>query len=235
MKIPTLAALTLASLATALPARAQVLNGSFSLGLTSWNALGDVSIQSGSAFLTTASLLDDDAPSLAAAFNFSGTAAVASSPDLENFSNLAPGALDPNPNSLIYAFEGSALKQSFTVAAGDVLSFQWELLTNDPLADYAYVVINGVKTDLGTSALATTPGSPFSFVTGVNTFSQTFASAQTVNLVFGLVDVNDFSGTTALRIDNVQAVPEPSLAILSALGLFGLACRRPARAPQPTA
>jgi len=226
MKIETIA--IIAAAFAALPAQAQVLNGDFSSGLTSWTPLGDVSVQSGAAFLTTASVtFEDDAPALAGAFNFSGTAAADSTNILDTFSNLSVGALDPDAGSLIYAYEGSALKQSFTVAAGDVISFQWQFLTNDPLADYAYVVINGTKTDLGQASLAGTPSSPFAFESGVNTFfSQVFPSAQTVDFVVGVVDVNDFNGTTALQFDNVQIVPEPSTAMLALVGLLGLAGRR---------
>lgn len=226
MKLHQLAALTLTGLVAALPSHAQVLNGDFSSGLTNWTSMGDVSVQAGSAFLTTASVaFDDDAPSLAAAFNYSGIAAAAASNELDVFSGLAVDALDPDPGSLIYAFEGSAMKQTFNVAAGDVLSFNWKFVTNDVAADYAYVVINGVKSDLGVSSSAATPSSPFAFESSMGVFNQFFASAQTVTLSVGVVDVNDFSGTTALLVDNVQ-VPEPNAVGLGLMGAVALLVRR---------
>jgi len=231
MKIESIAILTVAAAFAALPAQAQVLNGGFSSGLTSWTQLGDVSIQSGAALLTTAAVnFEDDAPASAGAFNFSGIAAADSSNSLDTFSNLSVDALDPDAGSLVFAFEGSALKQTFTVGAGDVIFFQWQFLTNDPLADYAYVVINGTKINLGQASLASTSSSPFAFESAVNTFSsQAFPSAQTVDFVVGVVDVNDFNGTTALQFDNVQIVPEPSSAMLALAGLLGLAGRRRSR------
>lgn len=227
MKLQTIAAITIIGLVATAPVQAQIINGDFGSGLTNWTSIGDVSIQSGAAFLTTASSLsDDDAPSASGAFNLSAINVVPSSGGLDAFSGLALDALDPNPDSLVFAFEGSALKQTFTVAAGEVLSFEWRLFTNDPIADYAYVVINGVKTDLGLSALAATVSSPFAFESGLNVFSQVFPSAQTVTLSVGVVDVNDFSGTTALSVDNVQVVPEPSALGLGLVAAAGLLARR---------
>lgn len=214
---PVIGAIALYSAA----AQAQIINGSFSLGLTGWTLAGDVSNQLGTAFLTTASLLDDDFPAANGAFNFSGTAAVSSAPALESFSSLASGALDPDPGNLIFAYEGSAMKQSFSVGSGDTLSFQWKLLTNDPLADYAYVVINGTRTVLSAASAATTPSSPFQVETPFSVFTHTFTSAGQVELSVGVLDVNDFSGTTALQIDNVSlaAVPEPGFSTLCLMGI----------------
>jgi hypothetical protein len=214
------AALFLSTLATALTAQAGVLNGDFNAGLTSWSSLGDVAVSAGAAVLTTASLDADDAPAANAAFNISGSAAapVGTPGGLEDFAGLALGALDPDPAAGTWAFEGSALAQTLTVQAGDSLSFDWTFTSNeDPLTgmnDYAFVLIGDVLTVLGDVAGGAT-GQHFSYA---------FSSAGNVKLVFGVVDVNDYVGTSRLGIDAVrieasQSVPEPGTL---ALGLGGL-------------
>jgi len=232
MNLKALALLSLAGFSLSGAAHAAITNGGFSSGLTGWTTTGDVSVQSGAAFLTTASTaFDDDAPSLAGAFNSSGNAAVDTTGVLDAFSGLGVGALDPDPSSLIFAFEGSALKQTFSVNAGDTLSFDWQLVTNDPAADYAYVVINGAKTNLALASIASTASTPFAFESAASLFSQTFATAQSVTLGLGVVDVNDFSGTTALRLDNVTLtpIPEPSTAAFGLLAAAAMVRRRRAR------
>ncbi len=214
------AALFLSTLATALTAQAGVLNGDFNAGLNGWSSLGDVAVSAGAAVLTTASLDADDAPAANAAFNVSGSAAalVGMPGGLEDFAGLPLGALDPDPAAGTWAFEGSALQQTLTVQAGDSLSFDWTFASNeDPLTgmnDYAFVLIGDVLTVLGDVAGGAT-GQHFSYA---------FSSAGNVKLVFGVVDINDYVGTSRLGIDAVrveasQSVPEPGTL---ALGLGGL-------------
>ena len=214
------AALFLSTLATALTAQAGVLNGDFNAGLNGWSSLGDVAVSAGAAVLTTASLDADDTPAANAAFNISGSAAalVGLPGGLEDFAGLSLGALDPDPAAGTWAFEGSALRQTLTVQAGDSLSFDWTFASNeDPLTgmnDYAFVLIGDVLTVLGDVAGGAT-GQHFSYA---------FSSAGNVKLVFGVVDINDYVGTSRLGIDAVrveasQSVPEPGTL---ALGLGGL-------------
>jgi hypothetical protein len=214
------AALFLSTLATALTAQAGVLNGDFNAGLNGWSSLGDVAVSSGAAVLTTASLDADDTPAANAAFNMSGNAAalIGMPGGLEDFAGLPLGALDPDPAAGTWAFEGSALGQTLTVQAGDRLSFDWTFTSNeDPLTgmnDYAFVLIGDVLTVLGDVAGGAT-GQHFSYA---------FSSAGNVKLVFGVVDINDYVGTSRLGIDAVrveasQSVPEPGTL---ALGLGGL-------------
>ncbi len=230
MNLTKLASITLIAVSATGTARAQITNGSFDTDLIGWTAVGDVSAFLGGAFLTTASATnEDDAPAAAGAFNESGLDAIVASNGLDVFAGLPVDSLDPDPGSFIYAFEGSGLTQTFNVTAGDVLSFDWKLFTNDPGADFAFVAINGIRTNLAESSLANSVSSPFAFESAGSVFSQSFATAQSVTFTFGVADVNDFSGTTALLVDNVQVVPEPSALSLGLAAASALFARRRAR------
>ncbi len=219
------------SLALLTSAPAAVVNGNFASPLsTGWTTLGDVSIQSGAAFLTTSTVLDqDDPPAPAGTFNFSAAPAVETGipGGPEEFAGLATGDLDPEPGAGNFAFEGSVMKQTFNVPAGEFLTFDWQILTNDDANDdYAFITINGVLTVLGTQAVATTGSTPFARESVTSTFSRGFPSAGPVTLAFGIVDTGDFNTTSALRVDNVALVPEPSATILATLLAAGLLVRR---------
>jgi hypothetical protein len=200
--------------------------------LNSWSVLGDVSATSSTARLTTASSsFEDDFPAAAGTFNISGTSAADNiSSSLESFAGLTNGALGSD------ALEGSALKQTFNVNAGDTLSFGWKFLTNEGIQpDYAFVVINGVASTLVTTAAATIPSSSlltWETVSGV--FSHSFASASTVTLAVGVVDIGDYNVTSELRINDVALapIPEPETyaLLLAGLGLLGAVSRRRAKA-----
>ena len=212
-------------------AMAAVTNGGFAgNSLTGWSTLGDVTTASGGAFLTTASLADDDFPEDDATFNASGTSAYdVASGGFEAFAGLNAGDLD-SPD---FAYEGSLLKQTFTVNAGDTLSFNWNMFTNEGAAgaDYAFVAINGTLTTLANASNASLASVPYSFSTGASVFSQTFASASSVTLAFGVVDLGDYGVTSALWLDNVAltaAVPEPETyaMLLAGLGFIVASSRR---------
>ncbi|MDO8962286.1 MAG: PEP-CTERM sorting domain-containing protein [Methylophilus sp.] len=207
-----------------------VTNGSFSDGLNGWSALGDVNLQAGAILMTTASVdFEDDYPEAAGAFNASGTAAAETGVvgGVENFIGVAMGTLNVGED---FAFEGSVLKQTFNVNAGDTLTFNWNFFTNEAStgADYAFVSINGALTTLATPLDAANSSLPYAYTTGFQTFSQTFNTASSVTLAFGVVDVNDYNVTSALWFDNVAVVPEPETyaMLLAGLGLLGFASRR---------
>lgn len=212
-------------------AMAAVTNGGFAgNSLAGWNKLGDVTVNSGGAFLTTASLFDDDFPEDAATFNASGTSAYdVALGGFESFTGLNPGVLDTGSD---FAFEGSLLTQNISVNAGDTLSFNWNFFTNEGLnQDFAFVVINGVSTKLTQASNALIPSIPYDFSTGASVFSQTFATASSFSLAFGVVDINDYGVTSALWLDNVQltaAVPEPETyaMLLAGLGFIVASSRR---------
>ena len=213
-------------------AMAAVTNGGFAgNSLTGWSTMGDVTTASGGAFLTTASLeFQDDFTEDAGTFNASGTSAYdVASGGFEAFAGLNAGDLD-SPD---FAYEGSLLKQTFTVNAGDTLSFNWNMFTNEGAAgaDYAFVAINGALTTLANASNASLASVPYSFSTGASVFSQTFASASSVTLAFGVVDLGDYGVTSALWLDNVAltaAVPEPETyaMLLAGLGFIVASSRR---------
>lgn len=222
-------ALALALGLVALQAPAQPLvNGSFADGLAGWQVLGDASVQgSGDAarlWLSNASLLyADDAPLAAGALNRSGTAAadVGVPGGVEQFTGLSIGALDPDAANGLVAYEGSEVRQSFTAAAGDTLSFRWSFATRDGFADYAFVVLDGQAITLAATADATLPGTDgYLRQTGEHLYSVSL-SGGTHTLGFGVVDVGDYDLSSALSIGAVQVSPVPEAPAL-ALMLAGL-------------
>jgi hypothetical protein len=118
-------------------ANAAIVNGNFTAGLNNWDDLGDVSVFSGQGLLTTASSVNaDDFPTEGTPFNFSGNDIVDIA-ELETFLGVDPFALDPT-DSLFGAFEGSAIKQAFTVSTGSSLKFNWNFLTNEDNTNAAF-------------------------------------------------------------------------------------------------
>lgn len=238
-------------------AKASVLNGGFEDGLDNWLTAGDVSSQGifdngptegdFQALLTTASTIrDDDFPAAVGTFNFSGKepSPVGFSFDpqqelLEDFLGLPLGSLDPDFNNFVVAIEGSAIKQTITVEAGEQLQFDWNFLSNDNLrfsdfGDYAFVSLysvgspNDVMTiaDLN-SNLGPSVNTTFAQETGYQTYvSPVFSTAGDYVFSVGVVDVEDGNSTSALLLDNIQLkqVPESSsnLSLLILTAFIGL-------------
>lgn len=217
----------------AAPAFAQIINGDFSSALSAWSTSGDASVRDGAGFVTNAAFSEDDDNLGAGFYNFSGTE-VAFASNLESSLGLANDALSPDVNGGIFAFEGSALYQTVTIQAGDTLSFDWTFLTNAATGpDYAFVVIDGTVFNLLTgSTLSAGSTYGYGFSTGAQTFQSTpfaSASAGTVTIGLGVVDVGDFVASSALSFDNVTltAIPEPSaFAALAGLATLALAASR---------
>lgn len=189
----TASLLSLGSLALTSPSYA------FSLDLSSWERIGDVSPVSS----TQATLNSGTANTV-----FTGGGAGS----LEGFLGVAAGSLDPDPDNFIFSTFGSAIKQTFTnINAGDVLRFDYSFATAD--SDRAFVTIND-------SAIALGAGTPFSY---------SFESAGTYNVGIAVVDVEDAIGSSQLIVSNAKLnpVPEPItiLGSLTALG-FGVSMRR---------
>jgi len=212
-------------------AMAAVTNGGFAgNSLAGWNKLGDVTVASGGAFLTTATLLDDDTPGDPGIFNASGTSAYdVGMGGFESFAGLNAGALDTESD---FAYDGSLLTQTISVNAGDTLTFNWNFFTNEGInQDFAFVAIDGAFTKLTQASNALVPSVPYGFTTGASVYSQTFANASSFTLAFSVVDINDSGLTSALWLDNVQltaAVPEPETyaMLLAGLGFIVASSRR---------
>lgn len=207
-------------------AHAASLIPSFQSGLAGWTAGGDVStgLHSGRhvAVITTAHTTFESG---ADAINQSGFDPLLAGGDLEDFVGILPGGLDRDV--LEQATEGSAVKLSMTVAAGDVLTFDWNVRTHDSMgADYAFFMVNGVVINTFSSALAVNAANgAFGNESGFATVSYEFTSAGPVEIAFGMVDMADYIGTSTLMVGNV-AVPEPSAALLGLLGVIPLLRRR---------
>lgn len=217
-KLPGALAFSLCCLS--LSAQANVVDGDFeSGGLTGWSSLGDVAATDSSfgtgpvagtyqALLTTANSADT-----ADGYNFSGNDAVPNAP-LETFLQVSAGTLA--------AIEGSGLAQSFISDAGDVLSFDWNFLTdisaNIGFDDFAFFVLDGTLFPLAsTFSSLQASGSIFNYETGFASFSQTLAGGAHT-LGFGVADAGDNVAVSGLLVDNVALSP----AGIPAPGSFGL-------------
>jgi len=199
-----------------------------SIDLGSWTRVGDAEFTGNQANLSTASsTAQDDFPQSAGRFNYSGNSPLAAGTPLETAVGLNPGGLDNDVFNA--AFEGSAITTNLNVRKGDRLSFDWNFLTNDIFDDYAFFVANGVLTRLANVTNANNASSLFNSETGTKTFNYTFAKAGNYQVGIGVVDIGDFSSTSALQISNAQIepVPEP-LTILGTVvaGGFGVMLRR---------
>jgi hypothetical protein len=209
-------ALGVASITPALAQGTGVANGLFEQGLNGWSAQGDVLVTgtNPTAVLTTASTAyEDDAPMPAGSQNRSGTAAV----DFFYAAHLGGVSIDAlDAASGNFTFEGSAITQQLQATPGTTLTlgFDWAFNSSDAtFADLAFVAIDGNVYKL-TDATTVASGQ----------FSRqlTVGATGQVSLAFGVVDVGDASGTSELRLDNIAAVPEPSVYALLLGGLLVL-------------
>lgn len=234
---------------------ASVTNGDFSTGLSGWTTSGDATVAQGTLFSelnignsarlllgTASSLYQDDFPAAIGRYNLSGQNTVEAGLDLEATLNLAGGALDDadNGNSVM---EGSSASQTFSVHAGDTLSFDWQLFTREGadginLGDSAWLVLTTASgtqlTKLGdTRSLSLLGVGQGWSASSLSSQSITFSQAGSVTLAWAVGDVNDYVSTSLLSIGNVSvsAVPEPgSVALLLAgLSIAGVAARRRSR------
>jgi hypothetical protein len=133
--------------------------------------------------------------------------------DLAKFLDVQAESL----NNIGEIFEGSAMKTSLTVEAGDTLSFDWNFLTDDFQAsnnDFAFFTLSALGgTQLADtfSTFSNSLNNPTSFIhqTGFNTASYTFTTAGTYTFGLGVVDVGDGSVDSGLMIDNVSLSRPP--------------------------
>ncbi|MDG3004135.1 PEP-CTERM sorting domain-containing protein [Paludisphaera mucosa] len=131
-----------------------------------------------------------------------------SAADLESFLGLSAGALD---GLAAPAFDGSGLRTSFSAAAGDVLSFRFNFLTNedpgaiaDLINDFAFVSLDGADPTLLAEVATTTfttSMTSFAMESGIATFSLTIAAAGVHTLGLGVVNVVDEMFPSALLLD----------------------------------
>lgn len=152
--------------------------------------------------------------------------------ELETFLGLSAGSLKGLGNG--EPVNGSAIKQTFSASLGDVLSFDWNFLTNEnpllPINDFSFVTLLSLST-LGsvTSSTLVPLGGDFNSHTGFQTFSAVIPSPGAYVLGLGVVNVDDDEVSSGLLVDNVtltgdtSTAPEPGTLLLLGSGLVGLA------------
>jgi hypothetical protein len=214
--------LGLSSLCVASPSYAAIINGGFETGdFTEWTIIGNTTIEtaefgSGPTEGTYEALVT----------NSSGSIAV---PDLETFLGLELGSLNDLGNGITY--NGSAIKQTFTANAGDVLTLDWNFLKKeepDPIFnDFAFVSLNSLSTLASPLESSLVPFSnlekQFDRQTKFQNFSFRIPNTGTYTLGLGVANVTDTSGDSGLLVDNVslEPIPEPS-SVLGTLTLGAL-------------
>ncbi|NEQ87958.1 MAG: PEP-CTERM sorting domain-containing protein [Moorea sp. SIO2I5] len=224
----TVSLVSAATLLSANPALA-IVNGSFETGdFTEWATIGNTSIET-AAFGSGPT--DGDFQALLTT-DF-GSVPVS---DLETFLGLTAGSLATIPNlpNVGTPTEGSAIQQTFTAHAGDVLSFDWNFLTNESTSsftpevfnDFSFVSIAKMVDGLAdtNSPLFITSLTRFFQETGFQSFSYTFETSGSFSLGIGVFDEDDTAFSSGLLIDNIEltSVPEPaSILGLLALGALG--------------
>jgi len=226
----------LASSLASTSAHADLVNALFGQGLNGWDSYGDVAVEGGDTLvLTTATVaFEDDAPLGAGYFNVSGrdAGAVGSADGLEPFVGVPVGSLDPDPvNHTVALYEGSAARQTFSVLAGQTLSFRWNLFTADVvMPDPALLILDlheagqpaqVVSLSNAGLALDAVPGSVLT-QTGYQLHSHTFTQSGTVTLAWAVADQGDYNGSSLLKIRAVAltpAVPEPGTVAMVLAGV----------------
>ena len=243
-----------------------IQNGSFESGLTNFSVVGNATIEtaafgSGPTDGTSQALLSTGDGDLLFPGDplFPGDLTVTDG-EIETFLGLSSGALDalleqspdalandpffPFPPLFPLVDSGSAISQSITGQAGDVLSFDSNFLTDEidefvsetPFNDFAFFSLANAQ---GATVIADTfsgfssSSTIFESETGFSTTTFVLPSSGTFTLGFGVVDVGDNVVDSGLLIDNVQlnsnsgVVPEPtSLSIFGAMGLAAVIRRR---------
>lgn len=201
-----------------------VLNGGFETGnFTDWETIGDASIQTA------------EFGAIPSQGNFQAliTTDVGSVSDasLESFLGLNPSAIDGLGNG--DATEGSALKKQITVNAGDVLSFDFNFLTNETLFssvpsvfnDFAFVSIlpNFVSELADTGSILFRSPTIINTETDYDNFTFQFNEAGTYTVGIGVVDVIDGAFNSGLLVDNfnVFGASEAILGTDNGESLFG--------------
>ncbi len=227
--------------ATALQASAGILtNGSFESkpdGLTSWTTFASTGVFSNP---PTSGTTTDGSQSAYVTALFGGPNNAA---DLEAFVGVTDAALRAikSPAGYTPAFiNGGAIQQSFDVAGGETLKFDWRFATNETATanDFSFFVLDGIAVALGD-----TGGTGTVFESGVAGYTRatkwiTYTYPDKLDagphtLSFAALQGANTSRDSSLLVDNVRltsdaaaAIPEPVSLGLVGLGLLAFGCNR---------
>jgi hypothetical protein len=215
--------------------RAAVINGSFETGdFTGWTpTTGQATIDTSGFGVTPPqgnyqALLQTCAISSSPSGGCDENTRLPNGAELETFLTLSSGTL-----TSLGVTEGSAIKQTITANAGDILTFSWNFLTaqappEQDFNDFAFFTLSNSLTQLADTfspLLSDSWTTSLGKATGYQTYTIPIAGNYTLG--FGVVDVGDDTANSALLVDNVKLepastkVPEPDtiLGLLIALGL----------------
>ena len=218
--------ISLASIFCSSPSQAAIINGGFETGdFSQWNTLGNTSTQ-------TSAYGSGPTEGTYDALLSTTEASPVTAASLEDFLGLLPGSLNSVGNG--DAFQGSAIEQTFNANAGQILTFNWDFLTNEGVSsqffnNFSFVNIsaNNVsslsKLADTSSGLTPSPTSNyadtnkrFASETGFKTFSYTIPTEGTYTLGIGVTNVGDPYGVSGVLVDNATlsttSVPEPNSA-----------------------
>jgi hypothetical protein len=169
-----------------------------SLNLSTWTPVGDVQLNSSQARMSNAFSdgLDDSVNR-----NLSGANPVTVDA-LESELSLPQLTLGND------ALEGSGLKTVLNgVMAGDTLSFNWSFQTFDPeFIDRAFFAVDNTVFNLNTG----------------NSFSYRFATPGNYRVAFGVIDVDDTTGSSILTVADANIRPIPTPVMIPGLAVVGL-------------
>lgn len=222
----TLTAAGLLSLASAV-AHAAPLNTWQTAGDVTQNTqLGAISLGSTSYLLGTANLnAADDAPLPAGALNLSSQNPLETA-DLTAAIGLPGSSLDDETNGH-FAYEGSAMFNTWNIQAGDTLSLDWRLFgqintSAMPTPDAAWLILGNTAIKLADIDSLRTVNNTW-LDSGTQHISHTFTQTGPMKIGFVVADVDSYDTTSVLALQNIgltAAVPEPEGVALALTGLL---------------
>ncbi|NEO54785.1 MAG: trypsin-like serine protease [Okeania sp. SIO3B5] len=211
-------------------------NGNFEDGFNGWGVLGATNIQPRQSRNASTPAPNDDSKGLI-------INELLATPDdeVEEFLGLSEGSLEELSGRWVP--EASAIKQTFKAKEGDILTFDFNFLTDeltpdDDFNDFSFVSLTSdVLDNPFLELLADTfsdfvdSDTVFFSETGYQSFSYEITQAGTYTLGFGVADAGGFAVDSGLLVDNVNltSTPEPTTTIglfASVFGAFSLLKRK---------
>lgn len=196
-------------IAAAQPAQAAIVNGGFEAfpDFTGWTTIGDTTIQDQNFKAPPEGTVQ--------AFMTNGGTSV-SAASLESFLNLTAGTL-----SGAGVTNGSAIKQTVNVTAGQIITFKFDFATNEAPAsignDFGFVTVSnnnlGILADVNSPSVPTNPleglNSFATRETGYQSYTIQFNASGSYTLGFGVANRFDTIITSGLLVDDVVQASGP--------------------------